>query len=385
MHFRKILILVFVLLSFSIKAQEEEKKWVLYGYVKDMQTAWLDTGSNLLTDNLIHNRLNLKWYPNDKFTMVVGVRNRLMWGMLTNLIPNYDSILNIDNGYFDLSETVLSSDAALLHTMVDRIYFDYTKGNLNIRLGRQRINWGIDLVWNPNDVFNSFSYFDFDYEERSGIDALKIQYYTGMTSSVEFVYKIDDDIDKMAFAGMYKFNKFGYDWQILGGLVQKDIVAGAGFSGHIKGAGFNGEGTYFYPKENISDTSGIFVGGLSANYSFKKGLMINVGMLYNSDGTTGKAGGANILLNTDLSAKRLTNARVSTIASVSYPITPLFSGIFSIIYNPNDKSAFLGPNFTYSLSKNVEFLISSQIFIGDEQTEFGEYGEIFFIRFRYSF
>ena len=385
MHFRKILILVFVLLSFSIKAQEEEKKWVLYGYVKDMQTAWLDTGSNLLTDNLIHNRLNLKWYPNDKFTMVVGVRNQLKWGMLTNSIPNYDSILNIDNGYFDLSETVLSSDAALLHTMVDRIYFDYTKGNLNIRLGRQRINWGIDLVWNPNDVFNSFSYFDFDYEERPGTDALKIQYYTGMTSSVEFVYKIDDDIDKMAFAGMCKFNKFGYDWQILGGLVQRDIVAGAGFSGDIKGAGFNGEATYFYPKENISDTSGIFVGGLSANYSFKNSLMFNLGMLYNSNGTTGKAGGINILLNTDLSAKRLTNARVATIASVSYPITPLLAGSFAVIYNPNDKSAFIGPTFTYSLAKDVEFMISGQIFTGDDGTEFGDYGEIFFMRFRYSF
>lgn len=385
MLLKKIFILVFILISFSIQAQEKEKNWTLNGYVKDMQTAWHDTAGNLITDNLIHNRLNFKWYPNDKFNIVIGARNRLMWGTITNLIPSYDSILNIDRGFLDLSETVLSSDAALLHTMVDRVYIDYTKGNLNVRLGRQRINWGIDLVWNPNDVFNSFSYFDFDYEERPGTDALKIQYYTGMTSSVEFVYKIDDDIDKMAFAGMYKLNKWGYDFQFLSGLVQKDIVAGIGFSGHIKGAGFNGEATYFHPKENVNDTSGILVAGISANYSFKNGLMFNAGMLYNSDGTTGNAGGTNILLNTDLSAKRLTNARISTIASVSYPITPLFGGSFAVIYNPNDESAFIGPTFTYSLADNVEFMLSGQIFTGNDATEFGDYGEIFFLRCRYSF
>ncbi|MCF8297544.1 MAG: hypothetical protein K9J13_08390 [Saprospiraceae bacterium] len=385
MNIKKIFILIFVLITMSTNAQEKEKKWTLNGYVKDMQTAWVDTASNLITDNLIHNRLNFKWYPNDKFNFTLEARNRLMWGTITNLIPNYDSILNIDRGFLDLSETVLSSDAALLHTMVDRLYFDYTNGNLNVRLGRQRINWGIDLVWNPNDVFNSFSYFDFDYEERPGTDALKVQYYTGMTSSMEFVYKIDDDIDKMAFAGMYKFNKWGYDFQFLSGLVQKDIVAGTGFSGHIKGAGLNGEATYFHPKENISDTNGILVAGISANYSLKNGLMFNAGMLYNSNGTTGNAGGTNILMNSELSAKRLTNARISTVASLSYPITPLFGGSFAIMYNPNDKSAFVGPTFTYSLANNVEFMTSAQIFTGKDATEFGDYGEIFFIRFRYSF
>ena len=34
--------------------------------------------------------------------------------------------------------------------------------------GRQRINWGQTFVWNVNDVFNAYSYFDFDYKERPG-------------------------------------------------------------------------------------------------------------------------------------------------------------------------------------------------------------------------
>ena len=37
----------------------------------------------------------------------------------------------------------------------------------------------MNLVWNPNDLFNAFSFVDFDYEERPGSDALRIQKYTG--------------------------------------------------------------------------------------------------------------------------------------------------------------------------------------------------------------
>jgi hypothetical protein len=68
-------------------------------------------------------------------------------------------------------------------------YLDYTAGKWQFRVGRQRINWGVNLVWNPNDVFNSFSYFDFDYEERPGSDAVRVQYYTGTTSSASWFTK----------------------------------------------------------------------------------------------------------------------------------------------------------------------------------------------------
>ena len=68
---------------------------------------------------------------------------------------------------------LLSADSWFLHTMLDRAWIDYTRGKLQLRLGRQRINWGTNLVWNPNDVFNTFSYFDFDYEEDDE-DMLKI-------------------------------------------------------------------------------------------------------------------------------------------------------------------------------------------------------------------
>ena len=64
-------------------------------------------------------------------------------------------------------------------------------GNFRQGSDRQRINWGQTLVWNPNDIFNAYSYFDFDYIERPGSDAIRLQYYPDYSSAIEMAVKAD--------------------------------------------------------------------------------------------------------------------------------------------------------------------------------------------------
>ena len=84
-------------------------------------------------------------------------------------------------------------DSVVFNTTIDRVFLEYNKNDWEVRVGRQRINWGINLAWNPNDVFNAYSFFDFDYEERPGSDAIRIRKYTGIASSVELAANITDD------------------------------------------------------------------------------------------------------------------------------------------------------------------------------------------------
>ncbi len=156
--------------------------------------------------------------------------------------------MDVDNGYFDLSFVPAQGKGWFLHSMFDRAYLDWVSGNWQITAGRQRVNWGMNLVWNPNDLFNSYSYFDFDYEERPGTDALRIQYYTGMTSSAELVYQIGENDDEMALAGLYRFSQWNYDIQFIGGWVGTDYIIGTGWAGNIKGGGFRGEITHSFRK-----------------------------------------------------------------------------------------------------------------------------------------
>ena len=69
----------------------------------------------------------------------------------------------------------------------DRLFIEWNKEKWNIRIGRQRINWGINLAFNPNDIFNAYNFLDFDYEERPGVDAARVQYYYGSFSGLDLV------------------------------------------------------------------------------------------------------------------------------------------------------------------------------------------------------
>jgi len=384
---------LFFSLPFDSIAQDDAPSKVDFkGYLKYLTTVnFQDVNDEWITDNLLHNRLELRYYPNEKWKFDVEVRNRLFYGQAVTLyntsdsLPGYSKLIGMDNGFFDLSYNWASGTSYLLNTTIDRMFIDYTSGKWQIRAGRHRINWGQNLVWNPNDVFNAYSYFDFDYEERPGTDAVRVQYYTGSTSAAEFVYQLGDNMDDMSFMGLYKFSKWNYDIQFLGGQVKKDLVIGTGWSGDIKGGGFRGEFTYFHDKDSLSNPIGQLVASISGDYTLPSSLYFHASVLYNSKGTTGKAGipNPNILIET--SAKYLTLSRLDLFGQISYQITPLVYGSVASIVNPFDRSFFMAPSVTYSLADNLELLFIAQLFNGDTGTEFGGIGKLFYFRFKWAF
>ncbi len=182
--------------------EKNPRKWSMNGYLKYMQTVNVADGTDsLLVDNLLHNRLNFQWFPSEALTFRVDLRSRIFYGDLVDLIPQYGKFIDVNNDYFDLSWMPVNRDNLVLHTMIDRAYLRWTHEKLEVTLGRQRINWGINLAWNPNDIFNAYSFFDFDYEERPGSDAVRVAYYTGFASSVQFAIKAADDLDELVAAG----------------------------------------------------------------------------------------------------------------------------------------------------------------------------------------
>ena len=120
----------------------------------------------------------------------------------------------------------------------------YQKKKLEINIGRQRVNWGVNTIWNSNDLFNAYNFIDFDYIERPGSDVVRIIYTGDNLSSIEFVF-MPTSKGRNVFSGMYRFNKLGYDFQIIGADYYEDIVIGGGWAGNILKAGFKGEMSYF--------------------------------------------------------------------------------------------------------------------------------------------
>ncbi len=371
----------------DVSAQSaKESPFSANGYLKFLQSVYYQQFSKQwLVDNLIHNRLNFAYYPSGHFHANLEIRNRIYYGQSVETIPGYADLINTKTSYFNFSRILFKGSSYFMISNIDRAYFDLNYGKLQIRTGRQRINWSENLVWNPNDVFNAYSYFDFDYEERPGIDAVKVQYYTGATSSAEIVYELADSLKGMAFAGRYQFNTLGYDFQFLGGYVKDDWVAGAGWSGHIGGAAFRGEATWFYANNPLVSRRSQLVAAISGDYTFKNSLYAQLAIIYNSSGSAGKAPFPDNIFFTNVSAKNLTPARTELFGDVTYPFTPLINGGLAGILNPNDQSYFFGPSFTFSLQENLELMMIGQFFEGGNGTEYGNIGKLIYWRLKWSF
>jgi hypothetical protein len=369
-------------------------RWEIGGYIKNMQTLLFFNNAypdfqqfklvdTFLQDNLVHNRINVKWLPNSRFTVFAEMRNRLFFGDLVRGTPGYaDRVDNANNDYFDLSWVLLDDNGFVLHTMLDRLYAEYTAGNWEVRLGRQRINWGISTVWNPNDIFNAFSFTDFDYEERPGSDALRVRYYTGVASNLELAVKAFDHWDEAVLAGLWKFNRSEYDFQVLAGLSQGDLALGGGWAGSIKNVGFKGEFTWFKPVLNDGADAFAATGGL--DYAFNNSLYLQGGYLYNSLGAINAP--ITGLFNFSLSAKNLYPYRHAVFAQAAYPFTPLLNGGIALIYSPVDIHAlFVNPTATLSIMDNWTLDMVGQLVFNTQDNRYTSPIQAIFVRLKFNY
>jgi hypothetical protein len=87
----------------------------------------------------------------------------------------------------------------------------------------------------------------------------------------------------------------------------------------------------------------------------------------------------------ELTAKMLSMGMFNLFGQVSYPITPLLFADFSTILNPSDGSSFLGPSLTYSIGENWEIMVNGQLFLGQSETEYGDFGKAIYGRLKWSF
>lgn len=335
----------------------------LRGYVKDLQSLFFLhdiplPGINVrVQNNFIHNRINLRYRIGNSLGARIEFRNRLFWG--DGLDENYVRGLNAGNDYWDWSLEESNGTDLAYQFMIDRAFVVWMHGRWEVRVGRQRINWGISSVWNPNDLFNAFSFTDFDYEERPGSDALLVRYNTGAISSIEIAGKLANRTEDAVIGALWKFNRWNYDFQLLAAYANGDLALGAGWAGSLGNWGFKGEATAF-----TGDTLS-FAGTIGLDYLTGKSLYFSAGYLYNSNGQPN--GSLTQLFSFELSARNLYPYRHALFVQGNYPFTPLLSAGMALIYSPNaSHPLFINPVFTYSVASNFDLDLVGQIAFNEE-------------------
>jgi hypothetical protein len=355
------------------------------GYLSYLNTVSAqDRHSPWLVEGTVHSRLDAVWHAAQALSFTGALRTRLLYGDFVEQVPDYTASLSRSRGYFRLSRVIDEGRSWLLHSEIDRLYAEATAGKLQVRLGRHRINWGMNLAWNPNDLFNTYSLFEVDYPERPGSDALLFEYYPSPSSDAQLVWKAADRGDSMALAALYRCNYRGYDVQGIAGVVENDLVAGCGWAGQVRGGGFRGEMTWFHSLEDAAPDA--VSASVSGDYTFSCNLYAHAAVLYTSSGSAAASRApASMDELLSLSAKKLSTSRYSCFGQLAYPVTPLVNAEIMAVVNPVDFSLYVNPSLRISVADDWELTLMAQVFEGRRNTEFGGYGVFGMGRLRWSF
>jgi len=338
----------------------KQKRFELNGYVDYVQDVSLL--HSWIINSTILNRLNLEITPFKNAKIEISDRNRLLYGDAVRSGSSYANLIEQDNGFLQLSKNIYADKNVIFNTSIDRLYFDYTHNKLQYTIGRQRINWGQTFAWNPNDVFNTYSFFDVNYVERKGCDALRLQYFTGVSSHGELAAKLDSK-NKTTIAGLYKWTPYNTDVQFLAGYKQnEDLFVGFGFSGYVKGTSLRGELTALHSVVDSVNTKDVVVTSVGFDHSFRNSLSLQGEFLYNSYAKQFSLKNIADFYTLDLSVKTLSIDRYSILLSARYPLTPLINTSLSGMYFFDYRGFFINPGISFSLSDNIEFSIIAQYF-----------------------
>ncbi len=379
----------------QIPGMQAKDDWQLGGYIKAMPSHYRVDNQESVTEHLLHNRINLDYQALSNVDLHLGMRNRLFMG--SQLDSNLAELSSQDTGYWDLSKSWQHNDQ-VFNTSIDRGYLLWRPNDLHLKVGRFRINWSMNSIWNPNDIFNSYSLYDFDYDEKPGRDALSLSYHLGFATEINLVYSLrqtQHDLVAQDYGMRYLSHYQGWDWQLILAESFNDRVIGGGFAGQINGAGIRGEISHFSSQssQNIPALEDSYSASIELDYSFSgsSNALASIAALYISKpsehsvsrGMTQADSIQNAHIQTDhiqtahIQTSRIQTGRELSFTSWSYYLNTSFDitsltrlSVTGIYYQ--DDSYFTSLSLTHSLSDN--WLLTGQIqrFDGSETSQFGQ-------------
>lgn len=348
-----------------------ESHWELKGYINYRLNGYFVQGESDVLDHSLQQRFNYEYRFNPHWRFNAGMRNRIIQGGSPET-DNYADWFGRDPGYLELSANWMEERNVVGNSQFDRVYHTWQQDDWLVRGGRFRVNWGMTTIWNPNDIFNTYSVYDTDYAERPGTDGLLIGRKLGFASGAELVFSPAEQPELNRYAARYYFNQKGWDVQLLVGRAARDNVVGLGFAGSVLDAGVRGETSYFASAgpSGDADVKDTAVSSLEADYSFssQRNWSIRAGVLHTSSPYTAESLAA--YLTQPLSTRTLSFTRFTGYAEVGFDLTPLNRSTVSVI-GYQDRSVYFSYTNQYSLADNWQLTASIQRFGGSGTSLFG--------------
>ncbi|HIP47500.1 MAG TPA: hypothetical protein EYG92_00825 [Lutibacter sp.] len=355
-----------------------------------------------------------------------------------------------DKVAFKVNPMIYMYNSNSLDFRLREIYLDMYFSNIDIRIGKQQVVWGkADGVF-ITDVVSPLNLTEFllpDFDEiRTGIISTKVDYYVG-NSTFEAIWipqftpterpaqgsiwyiqpdfpapptfnwnnsEITPSLENSEIFLKYSFMGSAIDFDIMGGYtwddnpamhVQKLIdpttqpptltglnitpeyhrlyLTGGSFSTEIKGVILRGEAAYYDSKYFQTEDPLATDALIQKNYlNHVIGLDFNIGDVKLSGQFIQK-----YILDWEIGmTEKETNNMATFLARYDAFRETLHLEFFSYI-GLTDGDALIRPKITYDFEDSFSILLGSNIFVGDEKGQFGQYGDnsMIYMKIKYNF
>lgn len=372
-------------------------KKCLAGLCLSLAAYGAETGSTFENSNFtlnmpINGTGEHEWYNYNRFRITENVRENNWFVTAIGDLQNHLGNAVIHSTTFQISDSVRSDTPFAtrsktydytegeLYARIYRLYGGYADERHRLSFGLQKMSMGVGRIWNPTDLFNAKKPLALEPDEVNGMFSLAYTYSPGDLSQMTAVVAQRSD-DSFKYAGRIK----GYLLDIADaaiGAVSADDVSMIGYEleGELMKTGIElrSEGGWFNDKLLHQQ---FFQGLIGADYAFENSLSVALEWLHSS-----KTFDRELLLQLPSGTPdNLVRSRDYAGIIGSYEFDPLLYGSLSAITSAEDGSFYLSPSVKYSLHDDMSLGLGALLYGGENGSEFGSYGQTYYIHFKVTF
>jgi hypothetical protein len=289
-----------------------------------------------------------------------------------------------------------------IHAAIDRLNARFSKGRMDIILGRQPINLATTFFFSPNDFFAPFSAQAFYRVYKPGVDAIRAEIGLGDLSQLSLISVLGYERDDLKDTGWSDDPESGdtsyigrvssvigeFEMALIAGAIHNRDVIGGSLQGDLfEWLGLRAEGHIAYPDSPSRGSYANICIGLE--HHWESSLDMRLEYFYHGSGA-GAAADYNYSY-TAVDEDIAYPARNYAALGIGYEFTPLLNSQMSFIANLEDNSGICSFNAVYSLSNEAELALNLGVPLGKRpeltqiRSEFGLYPYSLYLEVRYYF
>lgn len=287
-----------------------------------------------------------------------------------------------DFNYYLTNESDDESKSTQLVQNLDRFLYIYSGESIELNFGRQPISFGSARIINPLDVLVPFNFTMVNMEQRLGVDAARLKYSYSDMGMIDFGGAIDKELES---SDEYRFLSFrdtfnNLDTRVIVQSIYDYSVVGFDLETSILSWGVWIEAAQISKKENSVEIDGVEYNDTLADnqMDFER---ITIGGQYHFSNDF------DLFLEYHYNGLALANSELGIFVTDknyfnfggAYPITPLQTFSSTFLHNLEDHSALMMNNYQYNISQDWYVDGGLYLGIGDEDSEFRQYAQTFYM------